>query len=569
MRKYFVIIFAILLLSSLTWSDDGAEGSFKIKHTGVGHENSKVKAAEFRDDKAAVGFALNFTSPAGDNGIFLFSGHQTTIDDQAFGFSYWTGPHFRIQASYNEFVHNKIHDPLSNLAGVSDVKVQRHTDLNPYSEYGIVYSETNARIDYSAHGYEDLKFFASFRDQAREGWKQARAQSKCASCHVVGMDRRVDQKTRDGQVGINLTVKNFRLAVSHLQREFNENGVTPTFTYENAQHPSLLTPVFEDRIQYDDDDGPLPFDQIPDVKKFQNNLRLDVNWSSGNFLASLANANVENETTNNEFDYNAYLAGIKQKLSQKTTLKLRFRTYEIDNDDYFVDSVERVAIAGPYVGETYREHYGFNPDFLRRSAMNRTVNDGLAELRFRYTKKGRLKFGYRYLSTDRDHLEVSEGKRETVKNTFYVDWRHWLPKSWKFNANLSYSDISHPFANVDGGCNPDMNTTPVPSPLAPGSVQYWERHDAREFNLSKQPSESLSFRLAATRPIKGTTHLMFNARYKDEKNDELDFSTWERDFLMASVYINWMIGEKWSWFGGYNYSEDNTQTHICIPVMDG
>lgn len=569
MRKYFIIIFAVLLLSSLAWSDDDAEGYFKVKYTAFGHDDSKVKASEFRDDESAVGFSLNFLSPAGESGMFLLSGHLNTADDQAFGISYWTGPHFQISASYDEFVHNRLHDPLSNLEGVSEFKVTRHTDFNPYTEYGIVHSEAKARIDYSAHGYENLKLFVSFRDQEREGWKQARTQSKCASCHVVGMDRRVDQSTRDGQVGIDWTAGGFRLAVSHLQREFDEDGKVPTFTYENAQHPNLLTPVFEDRVQYDDDNGPLPFDMTPEVEKAQTNLQLDYHWTSGKFQAAAATATVENKTTKNEFDYDGYLAGFRQKLGEKTTLKLRFRTYEIDNNDYFVDSVERVAIAGPYAGETYRQHYGFDPDFNRMSAMNRTVNDGLAELRYRYAEKGRLKFGYRYLSTDRDHLEVSEGEKETVQGTFYVDWRHWLPKSWKFNTNLSYSDISHPFANMDGGCNPDMNTTPVTSPLAPGSVQYYERHEAREYNLSNQPSESLSLRVSASRPLKGTSHLMFSARFLDEKNEDLDFSTWERDFLMAGIYFSWMTGKKVSWFTGYNYSADTSKTHICVPVMDG
>ncbi|MEW5806515.1 MAG: GSU2204 family CXXCH-containing (seleno)protein [Acidobacteriota bacterium] len=568
MKKYLIILSAILLMGGLVWADD-TEGSVTFKYTVVSDEDSKVKASEYRDDEDSAGFAVDLTSQMQDHGLFLISGHTSTKDDHSYGLSLWTGPHFSISASYREFVHNTIHDPLTNLEAISDVKVTRFTDFNPETDYGVVYTDTNARIDYAVHGYENLKLYLSYRDESRKGWKQARTVSHCSTCHVVGMDRKVDQSMQDGEVGASLMVKNFRLAVSHLSRTFKENGATPTFTYEDALHPALRTPVFEDRVQYDLDEGAQLINQVPKVEKTQDNIQLDFNWNSGDLTAAYTMAEVTNKTTHNAFDYNALLARGKQRLSEKMTLRLRFRTYEIDNDDYFVDTAEPAAIAGPYVGETYRQHYGYDPDFLRRSAMNRTVSDGLAELQYRYMKRGHLKFGLRYTSVDRDHFEVSEGEKETVTNKFYVDWRHWIPESWKLMANLSYSDISHPFGIVDGGCNPDMDTTPVGSPLAPGSLQYYEWQDAREYNLSNQPSKDLFFRFSASRPLKGTTTLMFNTRYKDQKNSDLDFSKWDRNSLMASLYLNWTAMDRWSWFAGYNYSDEETTTHVCIPVMDG
>ena len=572
MKKIFIVAFSVLLVLSVAWSDEDMSGSVSMKYTGVGHDDSKVKAFEYRDDDSEAGITLDFASRIGKRGMVFFNVDRSTSDDQSFSMSLWTDEHLRITASYNEFVHNLIHDHLTNLEAVAAPKVTRSTDFNPDTDFGIVHSEAKARIDYKVN--DNVTFFACYRHQQRKGWKQARTMSKCATCHVVGVDRRIDESTKDFQIGAAINVNNFSLVASHLDRRFTEDGPTPTFEYEEAEHPANRTPVFEDRIQYDSVDGPLPFDQVPDVKKRQDTLKIGYKWEKGNFEVSYSDAEVRNTYWDNSFDYNGGYAAFKQRLGEKTTLKLRFRTYEIDNEDYFYDTIERVAVAGPYVGMTYREYMEtegkiFDPDYYRRSAMNRRVNDGIAELRFRYAKRGRLKFGLRYKSVDRDDFEVSEYETETVTNKVYIDWRHWKPKAWKFNANLSYSDISDPFANVDGGCNPDMNTTPVSSALAPGAVQYWEFHDAREYNLSNQPSETLNFRFSAPRSLTDKAHLMFNARYKDDKNDDLDFSTWDRDFLMAGLFYNWMPNEKASFFAGYNYSTDESTTHICIPVMDG
>lgn len=45
-----------------------------------------------------------------------------------------------------------------------------------------------------------------------------------------------------------------------------------------------------------------------------------------------------------------------------------------------VDAVERLAIAGPQADRNYRQIYGFDPDYLRRSSLDRQVFDSRLDL---------------------------------------------------------------------------------------------------------------------------------------------------------------------------------------------
>lgn len=569
MKKITLISLIFLLLGTLAWAE-GMDGDVTLKYTGFDNEDSKTKASEYRDAAASAGLILKLKGEPGEQGLFLFKGHFTSEDDQAYGMDYWFGPHAKFTFGYNEFVHNLIHDPLTNQDAAYAPKANTHTDFNPLSEYGIIYSDMNAELDYAMHGYENLKFFLNYRNQHREGIKQARTLSKCANCHVVSMDREIDETTRDIEAGTSMQFGNFRVMASHKTRTYYEDGPTPMHTYMLAEHPTKHVPVFADRVQFDVADGPLPFNQVPDVEKAQNQIRLDYTWDTGDIMTSYTTAEVENETSDIAFDYSAWLARGAQRLGEKTWFTLRLRSYEIDNDDYFVDVVENAAVAGPYVGSTYQEMFpDAEIDFLRQSTMNRSVMDGQAELRWRYSKRGTFRLGYRHLSVDRDDYEVSEGEHETVTGKIYADWKLRIPKSWKLMANLSYSDISYPYANVDGGCSAALDFTPTSSGVDPNALQYWEWQNARMFNLSNQPSERMDLRFSASRPLSEKTHLMFNIRNTDDQNDDLDYSTWERDMFMASAYLNWMPTSTWTWFLGYNHMEDTSEAHVCIPVFDG
>ena len=64
-------------------------------------------------------------------------------------------------------------------------------------------------------------------------------------------------------------------------------------------------------------------------------------------------------------------------------------------------------------------------------------------------------------------------------------------------------------------------------------------------------------------------HVSGFLKYRERENTDLDHSEWSGRDLTANLYLNWMPSETWSWFAGYNYLTDESDTHLCIPVMDG
>lgn len=395
------LIHVLLILGlAAAFPADEPKNEVAIVYTAAGEDGSAEKAAEYRDTDDSPGARVKIALPTGQRGLMLLSGHVSTLDDKAMRLDRWMDDHFSVTLDHNEFVHTLSHDPLSNLYAVSDIKVTQATDTDPGKVHRVRNAETALNLDYAVHGYENLMFFVRCRDQGRKGNHQSLVVGHCDTCRIVGYTQQMDQTTEDLTAGASWTGGRWTLKASHMDRSFEENTADLYHTYADARHPANRNYLFNDRIQYDADNGPVPAHVTPESEKTEDRIEVGCAWNTGDLAAGWSSAKVTNLDL--ALDFDAMQAGVVQKIGERSLVQFKARSYSIDNDEVFIDTVEPVAVAGPYAGQTYRQKYAYDPDWTRYSAMNRDVQEGVAEFQRRFSSKSVFKAGVRYTVIERE-----------------------------------------------------------------------------------------------------------------------------------------------------------------------
>ncbi len=210
------------------------------------------------------------------------------------------------------------------------------------------------------------------------------------------------------------------------------------------------------------------------------------------------------------------------------------------NTDYFVDTPERESIAGPHAGRTYRDVYGFNPDFTRLSARNRDVITSKANLTYRFNRKiGSVRLIWDYDSVDREYYEVAPGTTKTTSNELGVTWsaqaRAGLEDQLPAEGRQRHRSVQRGQLR---SIRPWCRYRP-PSPLAPTSAQYYEFHDARIAEGTAVPESWTRFEARGTY-TGNSSSVTANYRYWDGKNTSGDLTDWSRLNQAASVTL-WSV----------------------------
>jgi hypothetical protein len=381
----------------------------------------------------------------------------------------------------------------------------------------------------------------------------------------------VDEHTREAGLLARASFGSWSIVGTVASRDFSERGASPTRTYELAEHPAQRKPLFNDRVQYDSRNGALAYDVVPTTEKDIAKLEI-ANGNLGGFAVSLAGVKTDltNTTTGNEVEYGGVTLLLGRRVGERGSFSLRARTYSIDSTDYFVDATEPVAVAGPYAGKTYRQQYGYDPDFLRQSAIDRSVTEALARYTQRLGRGSSLTAQYDVRSIDRDTYEVAVGETGTLEQKLRLTYSLRPAKGLALRASATYADIAHPFANIDGACNTEpLQTTPTASPMTPGSVQYWQIHDARSADFSASPAAWAELKLGGTYQLGASSMAGLSVRWWDGDNTEQDLNEWSRTITAATATWNWAPAENSDIYVAATYGTRELEQHICIPLMDG
>ena len=565
---------ALLLLTPAPSAAEGEDapatrGSIEVGGWDASTDGSPDVVSEYEPDDGG-GEARVEVETFQDWGHLFLRAHGRASNDQDAALKLDVGRSLRSRTEFSSLLHRLGRDPLTNLEAATDHgRYVWHTDLDPDQQYEIDYGVLTHRTELQLPGARALTVGLGYRRQEREGFKQALTVSHCDSCHVISQSRPIDETTEDASIDAAWAFGGGRVKASFLHRELRQKAPPITLLFDDALQPELRIPIFDNRLSFDSAEGPQEVHSRPDITKDVARVEVVLAGLAG-FAVELGGvwSSTENENTGLAADYNGYLVTAAREFKEKWRLRWRARIYSIDNDEVFVDIAEPVAIAGPQRGRTYLEAYGFDPDFLRRSSLDREVFESKTDLRYRIGRKaGTFKVSWELESIGRDNYEVAPGETRTTENVLGVSWWGRPRKGMRLRASLRHGDVENPFALVDGGLS-TLVSPRVSSPFAPEAAQYFEFQDARTAQTTAAPETWDELKLSSSQ-LFGGRNLSLSYRYWDGDNDEGDFTAWSRTQHSATASLWASPAPRWQWNVAYTWQDTELGFPIFIPIFDG
>jgi hypothetical protein len=469
------------------------------------------------------------------------------------------------RTTYHRFLPRLGHDPITYAeAATPHGRVLRHTDTDPEAVYnlenGILEHRTELQLGAATVGF-------NFRDQRRKGAHQTLTVSHCDNCHVYSQTHPIDETQQDIGLDARVSWRTGFLDGSYTRRRLREDVPSIDLLYDRSIHPESRLPVFDNRVQFDALDGPLPVDYLQDVDK--DIIKVNIAQSAGS-LSLTGNgvwSDTENRFTGNKIDYQGYfLSAARPFANNKARFRLRGRYYETDTPDYFYDTVERVGLAGPHAGRTYREVYNVEVDYLRQSSLNRKVWDLNADVSYRFGRKaGSVTAEWKFKDINREHYEVAPATTKTTSNILGFRWRPRPARGLRFNLGYRHAWVDNPYLLVGGACS-DQVTSPSPNPF--GGAQYYTFRNARIMDTAGSAGgwDEVNLRGSYSRD----RHMLSGLyRYWDGKNDAGNLTDWSRTTQTGVLTYNYMPGPTWDGFVSYSYQKLENSSPACIVIFDG
>ena len=572
MRELFVITLgAILVLVPAAWAQDGeVAGSITIGGWDADVDDSPDVALEYEPDDGGPDLSLSLASHQDWGSLFL-SMHARDEDDQVHELGFDVNRTLRSTTSYVGLLHRLGHDPIANLeAATNHGRVVYHTDLDPTDEYQTDVSWLEHRTEFQPRSAPGFTFGVDYRRQDRDGVKQNLTVSHCDACHVYSQSRPIDETTEDAAIDLAYAwAGGTQVKASFRTRELKEGVTSISLLFDDALHPELRRPLFDNRMQFDSAQGPLPVDVRPDITKDVSKLAFVFPDVAG-FVVNVDGvvASTENEYTGLSSDYEGVMVHAAKAFKTPWKLRWRARFYSIDNDEVFVDTAEPLGVAGPQAGRTYRQIYGFDPDYVRLSALDRDVVESRLEASYKIGKKaGTFKLAWDFEQIDRKYYQVAPGETETTENVFGVSWWARPKKGSRIHAALRHAEIDNPFMVVNGGFS-TLVSARVPNPFHPNGAQYYQFHDARIADTTAAPDSWDELKLGYNRAL-GKAAFSASYRYWDGDNSNGDLTDWSRTVQGATASLWAGPTEEWSWHLAYAWNESEVDFPTFIPIFDG
>ena len=612
-RIWALLIAFLLTLPVLAGAQDNYfRSDVSVGYHFIGHDDEMTKVGEYESLSSGAQAEVTFDAKVGS---FYFGGHGFYYDESE---KEWSGyldfaRIIRTNYSYDSFIHRLQHDTLfadedkfNGLTALNPfawvwngtayelegAQKAMHTDLDVGEDYQIYRTEHKWDVKVQVPFFPYIIPEMKIRKETRHGWRQHTFMAgKCASCHVVGTGVRVDEETTDVTLGATLKYGILTLSYFHTESHFDNDARKNFYTFDDVANPDPAKyAAFESRILYDKSYA--KFAETPDVDKDTDKvkLRLDLPYST-TFYGSYVSSRVENNYTDNDYDMDTYFARLTTTLpNKKLTLSLKFRYYDIDNDDVKVDLKEYdisgdTAVLGPGYGGLPVDYWNYE----RKSALSRDVYEVGFDFRYRIAKGYSLRGGYTYKRVDRDNDEFKDYYNSALEDEKYLDDETTTYHIFKLALNArpfrnltgriayEYYHANSPFQyhnaicydgwyniNGPGGADPSIDPSlPTPTPY-----YLIFRSTYRDKDASNVPENHHNIKLTATWTPLLWLSINGNFQYTYEENDDAD-NNWENNSYEAGINI-WLNPVKNLFVSiGYDYQRYEYQAEYCIDLFAG
>jgi hypothetical protein len=171
---------------------------------------------------------------------------------------------------------------------------------------------------------------------------------------------------------------------------------------------------------------------------------------------------------------------------------------------------------------------------------------------------------------DRENVVLADGTGETSTTSLKASWNEKVGRKLRFMNSLTYKTRDNAYANINGVLRAwDPTVGSAPSPKSPASLQYAQLHALRVADVSSVPSGELRYRGTGTWMPSVKTAVSANVRYMDAENDELDYSSLEKENLGVGANLWMAMSPEFSFMLGFDHLEQQTGAMMAIPLMDG
>jgi hypothetical protein len=472
----------------------------------------------------------------------------------------------RWTTNYTALPHRLPHDEMENLEAVTKHARQLwHTDYDPTREYEIDYDVLTTRAEFQPSGFNSLTVGAGWYAQERNGHRQAMTISHCEGCHVQSNTRTVDESTDGPMLDVSFMTTSGAVQASYQSFETRYGQKSINNPYDNAIHPELRAPVFDDRLQYEGET--LPYDYTADLDRSVMQLEYSADYGNGLAVGAAGTwSETENLFNGVTSDYAGFTLHAAKAFDSGWRFRWNGRYYTLDTDDFFVDTIERVGIAGPAAGQTYRERYGYDPDFLRQSTTNRDTIESRLDVSKRFGL-GTIRAEWTFQNIDREYYQVAVGETETTTNVLGLSWVARPTKGLRTEIRWRHGFVDNPFMLINGACS-TLESPSVPSPMAPGSAQYYEFHDARIADTTASPDEWDDIRLKLAYATGNSTLSGSYAMWSGD-NSSGDLTAWEKANQNFTLTYMMLPMPGFSWYAGVAWYDMEMESGACVPLFDG
>jgi hypothetical protein len=542
----------------------------------------------------------------GNTTEFSFDGMYLDDQDMEFEGEFDFNRILGIEAEYQKFYHRLGQDELLNIRATSAAPGQGaqlwhsyeyaptwnvNSDTAPDKEFGINWSQWEAKGVIRLPSLPGVQFGLSAREQFRQGHEQSMAMTKCGSCHIVSHEKDVDETTRDFKPFIKADLGQLSLEYNFLYREFINDSDPALHRYDPATHPFNSKSSKYGAVNYDYRDGDLEIDRIPETEKFVHTVKAkyDINQSQ-NVFASFVNSTTTNTNvdelnrvadggSNDELDvdYNAGMVNWSAWLNKELKLNISGRYQNIDADD--ATYTLKGKTGSPADDITY----------TRKSDESRDVLKLKADVMYRALSDLTLRGGYEFESINRDNVDFLLEKDTNIHRIkAKARWR--AASGLTFNAGYKFTYDTDPYTiedaayptHIDLGVNDAGNwdgfiNDPVTGRYITGAPRFQAKntyskyvYGTRTENMSADPEFEHQFNLKANWIPAGSNMFVDGYfRYTYGTNDQDLSYDYENQLMDTGLDVTFNPAETLSLTFGYNYFNRQTDSEFFIPYYHG